>query len=197
LIDLLLGVIEPSSGKVTISGVEPREAFKIWPGSVGYVPQQIVIASGSVAENVALGFKKLEINFLKVKECLLLAGLEEFASEDLNGLSLEVGEAGYRLSGGQRQRIGIARALYTSPRLLVLDEATSSLDSLTEFDITNSLSRIKQKMSMITIAHRLSTVKMADEVIFMKKGHVLASGSFDEVRAKVKTFDKQANLLGL
>ena len=92
----------------------------------------------------------------------MLAGLEEFASEDLNGLSLEVGEAGYRLSGGQRQRIGIARALYTSPRLLVLDEATSSLDSLTEFDITNSLSRIKQKMSMVTIAHRLSTVKMAD-----------------------------------
>ena len=197
LIDLLLGVIEPSSGEVRISGVAPRGAFKLWPGYVGYVPQQITIASGNVSENVALGFKKQDINFARVKESLSLAGLEEFASEDANGLFLEVGEAGYRLSGGQRQRIGIARALYTSPRLLVLDEATSSLDSLTEFDITNSLSRIKQKMTMITIAHRLSTVKMADKVIFMENGQILASGSFDEVRAKVKTFDKQANLLGL
>jgi ABC-type multidrug transport system fused ATPase/permease subunit len=101
------------------------------------------------------------------------------------------------LSGGQRQRIGIARALYTNPKLLVLDEATSSLDSATEFDITESLNVLKQNLSLITIAHRLSTVQAADLVIYIEDGEILARGTFEEVRKSVKTFDFQANLLGL
>jgi ATP-binding cassette, subfamily B, bacterial PglK len=197
LVDVLLGVLTPNSGLVNISGVTPEIAFKYWPGAVGYVPQSTVIASCSILQNVALGFDPKDVDVLKVKESLHLAGLEEFICEDSSGLYLEVGESGFRLSGGQRQRLGIARALYTQPKLLVLDEATSALDSITESEITNSLNKLRSRVTLVTIAHRLSTVKDADTVIFMDEGKITASGTFEEVRAKVKTFDQQANLLGL
>jgi ATP-binding cassette subfamily C protein len=197
LVDVLLGVLTPNSGLVNISGVSPEIAFKHWPGAVGYVPQSTVIAACSILQNVALGFDPKDVDVLKVKESLQLAGLDEFVGEDSNGLYLEVGESGFRLSGGQRQRLGIARALYTQPKLLVLDEATSALDSLTESEITISLNKLRSRVTLVTIAHRLSTVKDADTVIFMDEGKITASGTFEEVRAKVKTFDQQANLLGL
>lgn len=197
LVDLLLGILTANSGRVTVSGMEPSRAIKKWPGSVGYVPQDTVIASCSVLQNVALGFEFDEVDVQRVKTSLQLAGLEDFMSEDSKGLYLEVGESGHKLSGGQRQRLGIARALYTEPKLLVLDEATSALDSITEFDVTNSLNALKSKITLITIAHRLSTVKNADKVVFLEEGKMIAFGTFDEVRSKVKRFDEQANLLGL
>lgn len=197
LVDVLLGVLIPNSGLVNISGVTPEMAFKLWPGAVGYVPQSTVIASCSILQNVALGFDPKDVDVLKVKESLHLAGLDEFIREDSSGLYLEVGESGFRLSGGQRQRLGIARALYTQPKLLVLDEATSALDSLTESEITNSLNKLRSRVTLVTIAHRLSTVKDADTVIFMDEGRITATGTFEEIRAQVKTFDQQANLLGL
>jgi ATP-binding cassette subfamily C protein len=197
LVDLILGILRPSTGTIEISGYQPLEAFKKWPGAVGYVPQETVVTSGTILDNVLLGYDRDSADLNRVKKSLTFAGLGEFSIEDLTGLYLEVGERGYKLSGGQRQRIGIARALYTNPKLLVLDEATSSLDSVTEFDITESLNVLKQNLSLITIAHRLSTVQSADLVIYIEDGKILSSGSFDEVRKSVKSFDFQANLLGL
>ena len=197
LVDLILGILKPSSGDVKISGMAPTLAFRKWPGAVGYVPQDTVLASGSILQNVALGYDSETTDISRVKQCLLLAGLSEFSSEDEAGIYLQTGGSGHKLSGGQKQRIGIARALYTNPKLLVMDEATSSLDSVTEFDITQALAGLKKKLTLVTIAHRLSTVQAADVVLYMQQGEVLASGSFEEVREKVKAFDLQANLLGL
>jgi ATP-binding cassette subfamily C protein len=197
LVDLILGILSPSTGTIEISGCQPLESFKKWPGAVGYVPQETVVTSGTILDNVLLGYDRDSADLERVKKSLTFAGLGQFSNEDLTGLYLEVGGRGYKLSGGQRQRIGIARALYTNPKLLVLDEATSSLDSATEFDITESLNVLKQNLSLITIAHRLSTVQSADLVIYIEDGEILSSGSFDEVRKSVKSFDFQANLLGL
>lgn len=197
LVDLILGILTPDSGGVKISGMAPTSAFKKWPGAVGYVPQDTVIASGSIMQNVALGYDNKSIEISRVKQCLTLAGLNEFTSEDEIGIYSQTGGSGHKLSGGQRQRIGIARALYTNPKLLVMDEATSSLDSVTEFDITQALTGLKNDLTLVTIAHRLSTVQAADVVLYIQNGEVLASGSFEEVREKVKAFDLQANLLGL
>jgi len=197
LIDLILGILRPSMGTIEISGLQPLESFKKWPGAVGYVPQETVVTSGTILDNVLLGYDKDSADLERVMKSLIFAGLSEFSNEDLTGLYLEVGGRGYKLSGGQRQRIGIARALYTNPKLLVLDEATSSLDSATEFDITKSLNILKQNLTLITIAHRLSTVQSADLVIYIENGEIASSGSFEEVRKSVKSFDFQANLLGL
>ena len=197
LVDIILGILTPTHGAVKISGLRPLDTFKRWPGAVGYVPQDTVITSGTILDNVLLGYERDSADLTKVIASLTLAGLSEFSSVDGSGIYLEVGGRGHKLSGGQRQRIGIARALYTNPKLLVLDEATSSLDSATEFDITESLNVLKQKLSLITIAHRLSTVKSADLVIYIENGEILSQGSFEEVRKSVKTFDFQANLLGL
>jgi ATP-binding cassette subfamily C protein len=197
LVDLILGLLRPSTGTIEISGCQPLESFKKWPGAVGYVPQETVVTSGTILDNVLLGYDRDSADLERVKKSLTFAGLGQFSNEDFTGLYLEVGGRGYKLSGGQRQRIGIARALYTNPKLLVLDEATSSLDSATEFDITESLNVLKQNLSLITIAHRLSTVQSADLVIYIEDGKILSSGSFDEVRKSVKSFDFQANLLGL
>jgi len=197
LVDLILGILEPSTGDVKISGMAPTQAFKKWPGAVGYVPQDTVIASGSILQNVALGYDGETADISRVKQCLMIAGLHEFSSEDETGIYLQTGGSGHKLSGGQKQRIGIARALYTNPKLLVMDEATSSLDSVTEFDITQALAGLRKKLTLVTIAHRLSTVQAADVVLYMQNGEVLASGSFEEVRENVKAFDLQANLLGL
>jgi ABC-type bacteriocin/lantibiotic exporter with double-glycine peptidase domain len=108
-----------------------------------------------------------------------------------------VGDRGHKLSGGQRQRLGIARALFTKPKLLVLDEATSSLDAQTESDITEAIKSLKGKTTIIMIAHRLSSVRNADQVIFINNGMIESIGTFEEVRKKVPNFDKQANLMGL
>jgi ABC-type bacteriocin/lantibiotic exporter with double-glycine peptidase domain len=113
------------------------------------------------------------------------------------GLETQVGERGTRMSGGQRQRLGIARALFTKPKLLVLDEATSALDGETEAAISQAIQELRGNVTVIMIAHRLSTVRNADSVIYMDKGKVIAIGTFEEVRAKVPDFDRQAKLMGL
>ena len=108
-----------------------------------------------------------------------------------------IGERGFRLSGGQRQRLGIARALYTRPKLLVLDEATSSLDAETEQSIMTTMEELEGEVTTITVAHRLATVRHADQVIYLEGGRIVARGTFDEVRASITDFDRQARLLGL
>jgi ATP-binding cassette subfamily C protein len=197
LVDLILGVIRPDSGEVTISGTNPLAAFETWPQCVSYVPQQTSISNRSLRENILLGLKAEHENDTKIQRALTKAGLRNLIGDLPNGLDTILGDNGFKLSGGQRQRIGIARALYTSPSLLVMDEATSALDASTEDEITKTLLELKQEITLITIAHRLSTVREADRVFYLDKGRIEAEGTFDEVRGKVPNFDKQANLMGL
>lgn len=197
LVDVILGVILPSSGNVKISSLSPREYIHFWPNAVSYVPQQVFVANTSLRENVALGFSAEEISddriFWALKEAQLFDLLEQLP----NGLDSVLEDNGMRISGGQRQRLGIARALYTRPSLIVLDEATSSLDAETEYLIGKSIQGLKSISTTILIAHRLSTAKNADLVCYMESGQILASGSFEEVRARISQFDNQANLMGL
>jgi ABC-type bacteriocin/lantibiotic exporter with double-glycine peptidase domain len=123
--------------------------------------------------------------------------LADFIRENPEGLGMGVGERGLKLSGGQKQRLGLARALYEEPELLVLDEATSALDAETEEAISSAINSLSGQTTRITIAHRLATVRSADKVIFMEKGRIIASGTFEEVRAAVPQFNYQAKLLGL
>jgi ATP-binding cassette, subfamily B, bacterial PglK len=197
LADVIIGVLEPDSGFVTISGVSPREAISRWPGAISYVPQAVALVAGSVRENVALGLPTDAIDDDMVWEALTRAHLADFLRESREGLDTSIGERGIRLSGGQRQRLGIARALYTRPRLLVLDEATSALDAETELAIIRTLDDLEGEVTTITVAHRLATVRRADQLLYLQDGHVVCRGTFDEVRLQVHDFDRQASLLGL
>jgi ABC-type multidrug transport system fused ATPase/permease subunit len=197
IIDILLGVLIPDQGTVEISGLSPHNAVKKWPGAISYVPQDISIAAGSVRENVALGYPKSEATDDLVLGALKVAQMEKFSATLPQGIDTPVGERGTRLSGGQRQRLGIARAMFTRPHLLVLDEATSALDGETEADLSEAIHALKGATTVVMIAHRLSTVRNADLVVYMDKGKVLAKGTFDEVRTAVPDFDHQAKLMGL
>lgn len=197
LSDIILGVLEPDSGAVSISGVSPREAINRWPGAVTYVPQVVALVAGSIRDNVALGLPSEFVNDELVWEALERAHLANFLESAREGLDTSVGERGFRLSGGQRQRLGIARALFTRPKLLILDEATSSLDSETEQAITDTLRGLEGNVTTITVAHRLATVRLVDQIVFLKNGKLVTKGTFEEVRKNVPDFRRQAELLGL
>lgn len=197
IIDVLLGVLTPEQGSVQISGLSPQLAVAKWPGAVSYVPQDVVIAAGTIRENVALGYPLSEATDQLVLNALTVAQLEKFISTLPEGIDTEVGERGTKISGGQRQRLGIARAMFTRPHLLVLDEATSSLDGETEAGISEAIRALRGSTTVVMIAHRLSTVRDADIVVYMDKGRILAVGTFNEVRDTVPNFDRQAKLMGL
>ena len=197
LIDLLLGILEPDSGTLKISGLEPSEVVKKWPGGISYVPQNVEVISGTVKENIALGYPTDAIADEFVWRSLEVAQLKDVFYNTNDQLQTQVGESGSKISGGQRQRLGIARAVFTNPKLLVLDEATSALDGQTEADINRAVSLLSGKTTVIIVAHRLSTVRNADMVVYMDKGKILAKGTFNEVRDQIPNFDKQATLMGL
>jgi ATP-binding cassette, subfamily B, bacterial PglK len=197
LFDLMLGVLSPNSGQCTISGTRPANAFRVWPGKVAYVPQSVELYGGTIAENVALGFKSKEINIDQVFRALEISKLGEFCRALPQGIHTQIFDRGRNFSGGQRQRIGVARALYTSPAVIFLDEATSSLDAETEDLLSKSLQVLRGETTFIVIAHRLSTVRSADLVIYMESGRIVKSGTFDEVRKSVPNFDHQAKLMGI
>ena len=197
LTDIVLGVLEPQHGLVTIGGITPKEAIARWPGAIAYVPQAVALVGGSVRDNVALGMPRDLVDDELVWDALRRAHLADFLVENREGLDTSVGERGFRLSGGQRQRLGIARALYTRPKLLVLDEATSALDAETEQAIVATLAELEGEVTTITVAHRLATVRNCDELLFLQHGRVVGRGTFDQVRAQAEEFDRQASLLGL
>lgn len=197
LIDVLLGVLEPSFGRVLISEMSPMEAIVNWPGAISYVPQDVLITNGTIRENVALGYPIEYATNKLVNDAIELANLSEYVTSLPMGIDTQVGERGTKISGGQRQRLGIARALFTKPKLLVLDEATSALDGQTEANISAEILNLHGDVTVVMIAHRLSTVRNADMVIYMDKGKIAASGTFEEVRKYVPDFDKQAKLMGL
>ena len=197
IIDILLGVLTPDEGEIEISGLSPMQAFAKWPGAVSYVPQDVVIALGTIRQNVALGFPASAATDELITSALRIAHLEEFVESLPHGIDTPVGERGAKISGGQRQRLGIARAMFTKPHLLVLDEATSSLDGETEASISEAIQALRGKTTVVMIAHRLSTVRNADFVVYLEEGKVLAIGSFKEVRDSIRDFDRQAKLMGL
>ena len=195
LVDLILGMYEPTKGEITVSGVSPREAIRYWPGLISYVPQDISIIDGTIAKNIVL--KESEQDEGQLRRSLEGAHLLDDVLVTKGKLEEVVGERGTRLSGGQRQRLGIARALYTNPRMIIFDEATSSLDPITEKSVTDAIYNKKRGITLIVIAHRLSTVRNADLVLLMDKGRLIAKGTFNEVRTLAPNFDEQAKLVNL
>ena len=197
LVDVLLGVLEPQEGSVEISGFAPIETIINWPGAISYVPQDVAISKGTIRENIALGYPIDVATDELVDSAIRIAHLVEFVSSLPDGIDTQVGERGAKISGGQRQRLGIARAMFTKPSLLVLDEATSALDGETEANISDAIQGLKGSVTVVMIAHRLSTVRSADLVVYMESGRIVATGTFEQVRSQVPDFDNQAKLMGL
>lgn len=196
LVDLMLGMYSPLSGVISISNCGVPEVFEQFPGLIAYAPQQIQISSESISHNIKLGFETSDTE-LKISNLLKIVGMLETINELPKGQDSTIGENGNQFSGGQKQRIGIARALFTDPRMLILDEATSSLDATSEALITETIKSLKGKVTVVMIAHRLSTIKDADLVLFLDKGKLTASGTFEEVKKLAPDFAIQAQLLGL
>lgn len=183
LVDVILGLMTPDSGAVLVDDRDIRVNLRSWQDQIGYVPQTIYLTDDTVAANVAFGVPPEEIDVDAVRRALTAAQLDVFVESLPEGLETFVGERGVRLSGGQRQRIGIARALYRDPPILVLDEATSSLDSETEQGVMAAVNQLHGSKTLIIVAHRLSTVANCDELIRLERGKVVKEGSFAEVTA--------------
>lgn len=197
LVDIILGVFKPNTGEVQIGGEKPLDLIRKYPGAIAYVPQDVTIFQGTIRDNVALGFPSSAATDSRVQDAIEIAGLSEFIDSLPKGMDTDVGPRGSKLSGGQRQRLGIARALFTRPKLIILDESTSALDAETELKVTNSLDSIPYEATVIIIAHRLSTIQKADKVVYIADGTIKATGTFEEVRQIVPDFNVQANLMGL
>ena len=197
IVDVLLGILKPDFGTVQISELPPLACISKWSGAISYVPQDVMISNGTIRENVAMGFPKEAATDELVWDALEVAQLSSFVKSLPNGLDTPVGDRGTKISGGQRQRLGIARAMFTKPALLVLDEATSSLDGETEANISEAVQLMRGSVTVLMIAHRLSTVRNSDLVIYMDSGKIISIGNFEEVRSKVPDFDRQAKLMGL
>ena len=195
--DLILGVLDPDEGEVSLGGLAPADAVRRWPGGIAYVPQNVVLTNDSVRANVALGLPSNVVGDELVWDALRRAELADYVRDQPGQLDAQVGEHGLRLSGGQRQRLGIARALLTRPKLLVLDEATSALDAETEHAIAKMLEELDADVTTVIIAHRLSTVRNVDIVVYLEDGVVLAEGTFDHVLERVPALRRQATLMGL
>ena len=197
LIDLILGLLPPSSGSISISGLTPVDAIKKWPGSIGYVPQDVFIENSTVKENICLGFNPESVSDDLVWQALQLADLSDFVKGLEGQLSYRISDAGKNLSGGQRQRLGIARALLTKPKIVIFDEATSALDAETENRVSESILKLTGECTVIFIAHRLSVVRSADMIYYIDKGKIVSQGSFEELRKLNADFNNQANFMGI
>ncbi len=197
LADLILGLINPSHGLVHVSGVDAELAIKNWPGKISYVPQSPAMIDGTILENIALGLSENEIDRVEMESLLEKLQLLKFLKETREGLDTWVGERGVALSGGQKQRLGLARALYLKPKLLILDEATSALDSETEEVVSETISMLSDEVTVVSIAHRLATIRYSDFIVHLEKGEIIGIGNFSEMKKIVPEFRNQAKLLGL
>ena len=194
LVDLIIGVIKPKSGKILVDGYDIHENIAIWQRQIGYIPQTIYLADTTIKSNVAFGIPEKEIDEDKVWAALSLTQLENFVKNLPNGLETVVGERGVLISGGQRQRIGNARAIYHEPKILIMDEATAALDNETERAFMEGIDQLREKKTILLIAHRLSTVKNCDVIFFLKDGQLIDHGKFDELKETNIEFRKMAHL---
>ena len=192
IVDIILGLLEPTAGKIRVDGTEVQTNLTGWQRLFGYIPQSIYLMDDTIRRNVAFGVQDNIVNERAVWAALRSAQLDSFVKNLPEGLDTLVGEDGVRLSGGQRQRIGIARALYNEPEILVLDEATSSLDSETERAVSQAMSGLLGEKTIIIIAHRLSTVEKCDRLFFLKEGHLLDSGTFAHLISSSSEFRAMA-----
>ena len=193
--DLATGFREPSRGSITVGGINPRDILFGAPGTFGIVTQRPHLVTGSILENVSL-VEDSSTDQDKVKQALVRAGLGKFTELE-NWFELRIKPDSGQLSGGEIQRLGLARALYRDPKILFLDEATSALDAETEAEITSVLQSLKSEMTVILIAHRLSTVQHADKIIYLDKGKIVAEGTFAELKVKVPDFARAVQLMDL
>lgn len=196
LIDLLLGLRVPTSGHITIDGTPLTEVIHTWRSRIGYVPQRVTLFDGTIGQNVALTWDE-DYDRDKVLEVLEKAQLSSLIASRKHGIDEKIGERGVSLSGGQQQRLGIARALYSDPLVLVLDEATSSLDTKTEDDVVRAIKALRGEVTLIAVAHRISTIKDYDQICYLDQGRILGKGSFRELAASVPQFELQVKLAGL
>jgi ABC-type multidrug transport system fused ATPase/permease subunit len=196
LVDIILGLLEPQSGSITVDGLDIFEHLESWQKRLGYVPQSIFLLDDTIRRNIAFGVIDDEIDDARIWESIKLAGLEEVLSAMAEQLDSIVGEFGTRISGGQRQRVAIARALYRNPEVLVFDEATSALDGETERDISSAIDFISDDKTMLIVAHRLSTIRQCDMIVFMKDGKIVNTGTFEELRKIDPEFANLAKLGG-
>lgn len=180
-VDLLLGLLEPEQGQILIDGVDVRTDERGWRANIGYVPQTIYLVDDDLRRNIALGIERGEIDEARVQSSMKMAQLDGLVGRLPKGLKTVVGERGVRLSGGERQRVAIARALYHEPSVLVFDEATSSLDNKTEREITRAIEGFRGEKTIVVIAHRLSTVKACDRILFLERGRVIAEGPYAQL----------------
>jgi ATP-binding cassette subfamily B protein len=195
-LDLIMGLLEPTQGSITVDGVKvDAESLLSWQLNISHVPQNIFLADGTFAENIALGLMPEDIDMDLVKQSAKLAKIDKFIESKLNNYHESVGERGVLLSGGERQRIGIARALYRKAPVLVLDEATSSLDNTTEQYVMDSISSLDSNLTIFLIAHRLTTVKNCDIIIEMQDGRIVATGTYKELLDGSESFRKMAEIL--
>lgn len=195
-VDLILGLLEPQVGTLEVDDkIIDGKNLKVWQSTIGYVPQNIYLSDDSIIANIAFGVSSEDIDYDSVERVAKIANLHEFIINKLpKKYQTKIGERGVRLSGGQRQRIGIARALYRNPRLLVLDEATSALDNLTEQAVMDAVNNLDKDITVIMIAHRLSTVKECDTIFFLEDGKLTGKGSFEELLKSNKSFQEMNKL---
>jgi ABC-type multidrug transport system fused ATPase/permease subunit len=193
-VDLILCLLQPCAGTLCIDGQVVNASNRLqWQKSIGYVPQQIYLADDTLSANIAFGFAPEMVDQRAVERAAKIANLHDFVIQNMPlGYGTKVGERGVRLSGGQRQRIGIARALYNNPSVLILDEATSALDNLTEQAVMEAVHNLSHSITIILIAHRLTTVRECDQIYLLENGVVKANGSFEELLEKSDQFRAMA-----
>lgn len=195
LVDVILGLLPPTGGVVSIAGASPSLVNVVRPGTISYVPQRPGIVAGTIAENIALGVAPEDIDFARIDEVVSMAFLDDFVNGVADGVNAPVGAQLSALSGGQIQRLGLARALYPRPQLLILDEATSALDAGSESVVAQSLKDLGKDVTVIVVAHRLSTVQHSDNVFVLDDGAIVASGTFQHLRKTVPLIEEYVTLM--
>jgi ABC-type multidrug transport system fused ATPase/permease subunit len=194
LVDIILGLIPPTSGYVRVGGLDTSSAGTAWRRQVAYVPQDVYIVDDTISANIAFGIPEKSWDMPRIRRCAMRAQLDDLVSEAPRGLGTRLGEHGSLISGGQRQRIGIARALYRNPAVLVLDEATSALDNETERRITRTIESLSGDITTVLVAHRLSSVRNVDSLIFLEDGRITGRGTFEDVREACPGFARLVEL---
>jgi ATP-binding cassette, subfamily B, bacterial PglK len=195
LADLLLGLLRPTKGRVSVDGRPIDEDIESWRSRIGYIPQSVFLIDDTIRRNIALGVRDEQIDNERLRIALRKSHLDETVAGLTSGIDTVVGENGVRLSGGQRQRIGIARALYGDSDLLIMDEPTSALDAETEHAITQSIAELHGDLTIVLIAHRLSTVKNCDRIFFLEEGRIVAVDTFDRLMRSNGQFQRMVRRL--
>jgi ABC-type multidrug transport system fused ATPase/permease subunit len=195
-LDILMGLLKPTEGELLVDGLPiTGNRLKAWQRNIAHVPQSVFLADTTMAENIAFGVPTNDIDLDRVKQAARQAQIADFIESSLGGYQAKVGERGIRLSGGQRQRIGIARALYRRSRVLVFDEATSALDNTTEQSVMEAIQGLGSNLTIVIIAHRLTTVRRCDTVVELEQGRIVAQGSYEQLLECSPSFRRMASAL--